>query len=57
MKTEIHILIVAIEDLHVQIMVGYAFDQKLQGNKAIDFHEFINDLLDKNYYKLCEGVK
>jgi hypothetical protein len=32
-------------------------NQKLQGNKAIDFHEFINELLDKNYYKLCEGVK
>ena len=57
LKTQIHIIIVAIEDLDVQIMVRYAFDPKLQGNEAIDFHEFINDLLDKNYYKLCEGVK
>ena len=57
LKTQIHILILAIEDLDVQIIVRHAFDKIQERSKAADFHEFINDLLDKNYYKLYEGLK
>ena len=57
LKTQIHILILAIEDLDIQIMVRHAFDKVQERIDAADFHEFISDLLDKNYYKLCEVLK
>ena len=57
LKTQIHILILAIEDLDVQIIVRHAFDKIQERSEAAYFHEFINDLLDKNYYKLYEGLK
>ena len=57
LKTQIHLLILAIEDLDVQIMVRNAFDKIQERSAAAVFHEFITDLLDKNYYKLYEGLK
>ena len=57
LKTQIHILILAIEDLEVQIMVRNTFDNIQNRCEAADFHEFISDLLDKNYCKIYEGLK
>ena len=51
--TQIHILIYSIEDLEVQMMVKDIFQKVLKEKSTVDYHEFIDDLINKNYSKLC----
>ena len=55
LKTQIHILILAIEDLDVQIIVRHAFDKIQERSEAADFHEFIRDLLIRTIINYTKG--